>query len=750
MLFPFFFCVCVYLCARVGVCVAAMEIFHSDGREDVMHSQGSAVSFTLPCVFSNSGVTEQSGGPRTTRKTDANNAQQEEASTSTSQQYQPSSTDEYLRRRPYHSGEGASITTESATRPSADRPSFSDTLLRASGSLQFAPAAIASAAAEDDTSPLPANVSSATPPHLPSSACSEAAPSPAAKIEPVAWSHAIVVFDKLFCVCFVPHSLRPLHIGELVQCEFGTSDNTATIVADVSSLVATVMAEREPAAEAIFGFDSPQPPASGVTYRNSSPLYRERSLSGIAADHQLCRLPSLLRRGTNRDKKRVYFARVRSNDALALAQHELLHHPITAQAAEYQVNFNSATIYLAGDRSKCVLAPQQLVDLGNALLEKLRCETVAFRFWGDCNHSELDLTRALVGRQHSEMLYEKVVEHLRSHAGRPTQRAVVQASIIRQATAVALAPPPPPPPPPPLQPQRSTPLVGGPSNATGHGSIFPSSRGWSHASPASAMSAVPTMTVLQQTSAPPQQQHPVCYTLTPSIYVSQQQPQPQPQSQPQPQPRQQSYAMQALSQSQSLSFVQPSVSSSYQAMPHIGGASVAYITPQIPSSYYDNAPPPLVQPQPRPQPQHQPQQSALAMSPSPVSASPVYYVVPSSAAMPWDRSSVAPLATEQQAQFNPPQLSPQQQQQQFPHQAFQQQSQRQHPHYLQHVPSSSQPSVPAHAAPALFQGPDGAVVPQSLQSRTAYTHTSPMAAQGYRAISQPVVFSPKGMHYQQF
>lgn len=454
-------------------------------------------------------------------------------------------------------------------------------------------------------------------PLLASSAGSDAVAPPEAGLAPGAWHHALVVFDKLFCVCFVPLKMRTaMKVGELVLCEYGSSENTATVVADVSVLVMGAVAERqaalnvqaasldaifEPAVERALGINSNVP---GMCGPGPASLYSGKAVSGLAGSHEPCRMPCVLRRGTNRDKKRVYFSRLRSNDALAAAQRMLANEHVTAIAAEYQVNFSCATIYLAGDREECMLSPQQFQQLGNSLSEPLRCETVEFRFWSERGHGELDLTRAIVGSQHSELLHNAVANHQRSQSGKTTQRAAPQANAAHPPAATTSS-------------SSSGSLNAG---VMGTAANFAATQTWSHPTTVPAVTSIPAMAFLQR--APPSQPPPMSYTVGPPIYVAQQ---------PQPQQQQQQPVMQGMPQPPSLAMMQ---GSPYPTFNQISGATGTYVTGHVSPPYYDS-----VQQQ---QQQQQQQPHSITLQPNQVSGSQVYFVLPSSTAMQWDPSSPLP------------------------------------------------------------------------------------------------------------
>ncbi|KAG5490704.1 hypothetical protein JKF63_00826 [Porcisia hertigi] len=249
--------------------------------------------------------------------------------------------------------------------------------------------------------------------------------------------HALVVFDKTFCVCFVPPKLRAaLKVGELVLCECAHGENIGTLVANVSVLIARLIHNSRssmasttvedvffpPSDHVASTAEAPIPSAVGGQTSSSfiptTPLNAEKVYSGLSEDQWLRRLPCVIRRGTNRDKKRVYFARLRSNDALAAAHRILRGEPLVAHAAEYQVNFACVTIYLAGERIQCPWSKFQFHQLGNTLVDPMRSDTVEFRFVSEQHHEELDLTRAITGVELSEVLYTAVAEHHKRQSGK--------------------------------------------------------------------------------------------------------------------------------------------------------------------------------------------------------------------------------------------------------------------------------------------------------------------------------------------
>ncbi|GET93646.1 hypothetical protein, conserved [Leishmania tarentolae] len=352
--------------------------------------------------------------------------------------------------------------------------------------------------------------------------------------------HVLVVFDKVFCVCFVPSALRAtIKVGELVLCECTHGENIGTVVADVSSLIAKVMQQQQSimSLEAVEQVFTPpcervvrvagMPVSSGGEGHSSglfvatTAMCTEKAHSGLSADERLRRLPCVLRRGTNRDKKRMYFARLRSNDALAAVLRILRSEPLVAQSAEYHVNFACATIYLGGERSQCGWSAHQFQQLGSTLVDPLRSETVEFRFVCDKHHEELDLTRVITGVGLSEILYAVVSDHHKRQSnkgGQGSRGGFTHGSALNRPSQFLQH----------LQQQQQQ-HSGQPFGAQSSiVTAYPGSAMW----PQSAAALTPCSYVTQ--SSPPQQQqqqnHAMGYTLTPCVYVSQQQQQQQQQT----------------------------------------------------------------------------------------------------------------------------------------------------------------------------------------------------------------------------
>ncbi|KAK7194042.1 hypothetical protein NESM_000316600 [Novymonas esmeraldas] len=348
-------------------------------------------------------------------------------------------------------------------------------------------------------------------------------------------AHLLVVFDRSFCVCFVPPPLRSnVKVGELVLCECAHGENIGTVVADVSALVAEVMQQRlesmtasavehmfTPPYEHVVSATAPSTAGghSAGSFTATSLLYEEKPQGSLPSDHHLRRLPCVLRRGTNRDKKRVYFARLRSNDALATVHRILRSEPIVAQSAEYQVNFVCVTVYLSGERSQCPWAPHQFQYLGNTLVDPLRSETVEFRFTSDRHHDELDLTRAVTGASMTEVLYAAVADHQERQSGRSGAGG--------RGGGASRA----------IQPQQQSPHAPVQLFAAGPGMMtaYPNAAVWPQAP-----MALPPGAYVTQAPPPPAQQQAVSYTMGPYVYVSssQQPPPPPPPPQQQHQPQQ--------------------------------------------------------------------------------------------------------------------------------------------------------------------------------------------------------------------
>ncbi|KAG5488976.1 hypothetical protein JIQ42_00596 [Leishmania sp. Namibia] len=334
--------------------------------------------------------------------------------------------------------------------------------------------------------------------------------------------HVLVVFDKMFCVCFVPPALRAtLEVGELVLCECVHGENIGTIVADVSALLAEVMRQCENSMTLAAVRQTFTPPCERVvrTAGNSvvgghssglfvavTAMYAEKARSGLPSDQRLRRLPCILRRGTNRDKKRVYFARLRSNDALAVVHRILRSESLVALSAEYQVNFACVTIYLGGERGNCPWSAHQVEQLGSTLVDPLRSETVEFRFVSEQRHEELDLTRAITGVRLSESLYAAVADHRQRQSvkGGPSSRSGAAYASVANRLSQSIQHP--------QQQHQAGQLFGAPP------SVVPT-----YASPPVWPPSVAALSPASYVAPPSPQHRAMGYTLAPCVYLSHQQ-----------------------------------------------------------------------------------------------------------------------------------------------------------------------------------------------------------------------------------
>lgn len=191
-------------------------------------------------------------------------------------------------------------------------------------------------------------------------------------------------------------------------------------------------------------------------------LYAKPPVSGLPEhDNWLQRLPRVLRRGVNKDKKKVYFAHKRNNEALHLVNKMILEKHwggfLSVDSVSYQVDFLSTTVFLHGgehlhgqrnatytmcgptplDRSGTVTAsalqdaktmpslswgPQDYASAGAMLSTPLRTGIVEFRFvhqYPEFAH----LTRSLIGNYYNYkceaeiQLYDRALSASRGASG---------------------------------------------------------------------------------------------------------------------------------------------------------------------------------------------------------------------------------------------------------------------------------------------------------------------------------------------
>ncbi|CAD2213147.1 hypothetical protein, conserved [Angomonas deanei] len=257
-----------------------------------------------------------------------------------------------------------------------------------------------------------------------------------------AFKHVLILFSRLYGVYYVPPHVRAqLRVGDLALCESHHGQNVGTIVADVSQDIEKVLAksqsdekktdsskaqsedDRSKTHEALLQKVEPPCTTEDKIIHCSINLHQGEK-SGINMDRLFLRLPLVIRRAVNKDKKKLYFARKRDIEALQTARtavgkmREMLSNPQwgrNVMEVEYQVDFHMTTLFCDGSP----IPPQDpdINSMAMSLTGPLRTEYVEIRF-PMSDPRELHLTRyILTDPDLLETLSKYVTEHL-SKTGR--------------------------------------------------------------------------------------------------------------------------------------------------------------------------------------------------------------------------------------------------------------------------------------------------------------------------------------------
>nr|CCC94034.1 conserved hypothetical protein [Trypanosoma congolense IL3000] len=214
-----------------------------------------------------------------------------------------------------------------------------------------------------------------------------------------AMTHVLVAFKNLYGCYYVPEALRgTLVIGDLVSVESHSGENTGKVIYDLSS---------------IFGEQSRmwgelvKHPRS-VLWPETASLPLEKN-DPLTNEELLTRLPCVLRRGMNKGKKRLYYARRRENEALEVSNRLIRERNLnlTITSVEYQVDFKRITVLCAGERT-CA-EPSELLAFSQQLTSNLRGTVVNIVFANELP-DRLDVTRSITkGVLHN--IYSAAITH---------------------------------------------------------------------------------------------------------------------------------------------------------------------------------------------------------------------------------------------------------------------------------------------------------------------------------------------------
>ncbi|KEG11736.1 hypothetical protein DQ04_02321000, partial [Trypanosoma grayi] len=239
-------------------------------------------------------------------------------------------------------------------------------------------------------------------------------------------THVIVNFKHLYGIFYVPQSeWGTFNLGDLVSVESHTGENTGRVVCDLTevmndeTLIPSNLAKLQ--REVLYPED-PSRPLEAVDH--------------ITNKETLLRLPRVMRRGMNKGKKRLYYARRRDTEAFNVCQRLIRERGfnLNVSSVEYQVDFKRITVFCTGLSSS--VSSSELLSFIQQLAVHLRGSAVEVLFSAE-SPGCLEVTRGITEGAFNA-LYTDILPKIQEADGLQTRTP----------------PPPPPPPPPVLHPPR--------------------------------------------------------------------------------------------------------------------------------------------------------------------------------------------------------------------------------------------------------------------------------------------------------
>ncbi|PBJ75407.1 hypothetical protein BCY84_11234 [Trypanosoma cruzi cruzi] len=226
-------------------------------------------------------------------------------------------------------------------------------------------------------------------------------------------THILVKFKQLYGVFYVPKSeWGTFAIGDLVSVESHGGENMGRVVADLTahmsneSLIPSHLAQLP--REVLYPEDASKPLETVEPGNNKE---------------KLLRLPRVIRRGMNKGKKRVYYARRRDTEAYNVCQRLIRErgYSLNVSGVEYQVDFKRITVFCSGlfpsaNPTELYLFIQQLATL-------LRGSAVEVLFSMECPASlevTRDITKGVFNDIYASMAKSQENEEARACPRTPT------------------------------------------------------------------------------------------------------------------------------------------------------------------------------------------------------------------------------------------------------------------------------------------------------------------------------------------
>ncbi|KAG8340792.1 hypothetical protein TRVL_08380 [Trypanosoma vivax] len=242
-------------------------------------------------------------------------------------------------------------------------------------------------------------------------------------------THVLVAFKNLYGVYYVPQSeMGTFDVGDLVSVESFTGENTGKVIRDLTDVMRD---------------DAARPEA--IRHHPTEVLWPEDPAKALEATDpetgklKLLRLPRVVRRGMNKGKKRLYYARRRDNEAYDVCQRLVREHSFNLNISwvEYQVDFKRITVFCMKDSSNA--SPSEMTAFTQQLTTSLRGSAVELIFSNDTPDA-LDVTRtitngAFYGFYNEAMARMKEIESLQQQSQAHQQgQAQVQARVSGPST----------------------------------------------------------------------------------------------------------------------------------------------------------------------------------------------------------------------------------------------------------------------------------------------------------------------------
>ncbi|RNF26878.1 uncharacterized protein Tco025E_00840 [Trypanosoma conorhini] len=248
-------------------------------------------------------------------------------------------------------------------------------------------------------------------------------------------THILVKFKQLYGVFYVPQSeWGTFGVGDLVSVESHSGENMGRVVGDLTSQMREELSRPSCFAqlprEVLYPEDASKPLEAVEPGTNKETLLR---------------LPRVIRRGMNKGKKRVYYARRRDTEAYNVCQRLIRErgYSLTVSGVEYQVDFKRITVFCSDPCASVV--PSELYSFIQQLASLLRGSAVEVLFSVECPASlevTKDITHGLFNDVYACLARAQENEGARacprtpssSHHTPPAQRSYVEGKMTPVAT----------------------------------------------------------------------------------------------------------------------------------------------------------------------------------------------------------------------------------------------------------------------------------------------------------------------------